>query len=143
MNTLLRAVTAVASITAGVLHGDIWANHGYRSAPIREMFVASAVLAVALGLLALVPWRLAAVPAAVANAVFLGAFALSRVGEVPTFHGGWSEGGLAPQGATILGVSTTLLLLTAEGLAVACGLASAVFGGERRSVPLPAGYARA
>ena len=143
MNILLRAVTAVASITAGVLHWDIWANHGYRSAPIREMFVASGVLAVALGLLALVPRRTAALPAAVANAVFLVAFAVSRVGEVPTFHGGWSEAGLAPDGATILGVSTTLLLLLAEGLAVVCGLASALFRGQRRSVALPAEYARA
>ena len=96
----------------------------------------------ALGLLALVPRRRAALPAAVANAAFLGAFALSRVGEVPTFHGGWSERGLAPEDAMILGVSTTLLLLVAEGVAVVCGLASAL-GRDRRSVPLPAEYARA
>ncbi len=143
MNLVLRALTAVASIAAGALHYDIWANHGYRSTPIREMFLASAVLGVALGLLALVPRRRAALPAALVNAMFLGAFALSRVSEVPTFHGPWSETGLAPEDAMIQGVSTTLLLLIAEAAAVLFGLASVLFGGRRRSAPLPAEYARA
>ena len=139
---LLRIVTAVASIAAGALHWDIWANHGYRSAPVRELFVASAVLAVVLGLVACVNRRKAALPAAAANAVFLAAFALSRVTELPTFHGGWREVGLAPDGATLLGVSTTLLLLVAEAVAVAAGLASLAFGRERRTA-LPGRLARA
>jgi len=143
MNTVLRALAAAASIAAGVLHWDIWANHGYKATPIREMFIASAVVAVALGLLALVPRSKAAIPAGVANAAFLGAFALSRVSEVPTFHGPWSENGLAPADATILGVSTTLLLLVAEALAVTFSVASVVLGRRRRSVPLPAEHARA
>ncbi len=143
MNLVLRLVTAAASIAAGVLHWDIWANHGYRSAPVRELFVASAALGVAVGLLALVS-RKAALVAAVVNAGFLAAFALSRVSEMPTFHGGWSEEGLAPVEAMIQGVSTTLLLLVAEGVAVACGVLSLLFGRrERRGRPLPAEYARA
>ena len=143
MNIALRAVTAVASIVAGVLHWDIWAHHGYRSAPVREMFVASAALGVALGLLAFVNRRRAAVPAAVASAVFLAAFALSRLDEVPTFHGGWSDAGLAPQDASVLGVSTTLLLVVAEVAAVLCGLASLLFRRQPRPAALSVAYARA
>ncbi|MEO5680119.1 MAG: hypothetical protein ABIS47_10665 [Acidimicrobiales bacterium] len=142
-NTALRATAGLASIAAGALHWDIWANHGYRATPIREMFIASAVVAVVLGLVAVVPKRAAAMPAAVANALFLGAFTLSRVSTVPTFHGKWSESGLAPKDAMILGVSTTLLLLVAEGLTVVCGLASLLLGRPRRSVPLPGAVARA
>lgn len=142
MNTLLRAITAVASIAAGALHWDIWANHGYRSAPVRELFVASAVLGVALGLVAFLNRRKAALPAAVANAGFLAAFALSRVTEIPTFHGGFREMGLAPDDATLRGVSTTLLLVVAEAVAVVAGLASLAFGRERRA-PLPGEFARA
>ena len=144
MNQVLRAATALFSIGAGVLHWDLWANHGYRSTPVREMFIASAVVGVVLGLLCLVPRRSAALPAAVANALFLGAFALSRVAEVPTFHGGWSESGLAPENAMLGGtVSTTLVLIVAEALAVATGLASVAFGRARRTRALPAEYARA
>jgi len=143
VNTLLRTLAAVASIIAGVLHWDIWANHGYRQTPIREMFIASAVAGVALGLLAVLPKRWSAIPVVLANAAFLGAFALSRVAEVPTFHGPFSEKGLAPDDAMIVGVSTTLLLLVAEGLAVVLGLASVAFGRARRSAPLPYEVARA
>lgn len=143
MNRVLRAATALLSIGAGVLHWDLWANHGYRSTPVREMFVASAVLGVVLGLLCLVEKRWAAIPAAVANAAFLGAFALSRAAEVPTFHGGWSETGLAPDSAMLGGVSTTLVLLVAEALAVVVGLASVAFGRASRRVALPADFARA
>ena len=144
MRTVLRAAVAVFSIAAGVLHWDIWANHGYRSTPVREMFIASAAVGVLVGLLALVNRRWAGVPAVVANAACLGGFALSRTSEVPTFHGGWSESGLAPTSATLGGVSTTLVLVVAEGLAVLCGLAS--FLAHRRSTrsrPLPAEVARA
>jgi len=143
VNTLLRTLAAVASIIAGVLHWNIWANHGYRQTPIREMFIASAVAGVALGLLAVLPKRWAAIPAVLANAAFLGAFALSRVAEVPTFHGPFSEKGLAPDDAMIVGVSTTLLLLVAEGLAVVLGAASLAFGRAGRSAPLPYEVARA
>ena len=143
VNTLLRTLAGVASIAAGVLHWNIWADHGYRQTPIREMFIASAVVGVALGLLAVVPKRGAAIPAAVANAVFLGAFALSRVAEVPTFHGPFSEKGLAPEDAMLVGVSTTLLLLVAEAVAVVLGLASLAFGRARRPAPLPYEVARA
>ncbi len=143
VNTLLRTLAAAGSIAAGVLHWDIWANHGYRQTPIREMFIASAVAGVALGLFAVIPKRGAAIPVVVANAVFLGAFALSRVSEVPTFHGPFSEKGLAPEDAMIAGVSTTLLLLVAEGAAVIFGLASLAFGRARRSAPLPYEVARA
>lgn len=143
VNTLLRTLAGVASIVAGVLHWNIWADHGYRQTPIREMFIASAVVGVALGLLAVVPKRGAAIPAAVANALFLGAFALSRVAEVPTLHGPFSEKGLAPEDAMIVGVSTTLLLIVAEAVAVALGLASVAFGRARRSAPLPYEVARA
>jgi len=142
VNKILRAAAALFSIGAGVLHWDIWAHHGYRATPVREMFIASAVVGVVVGVIALVFGRWAAVPAVVANIAFLGAFALSRVSEVPTFHGGWSETGLAPSDATIVGISTTLLLLTCEGLAVVCGLAS-LLGGRTRSRPLPSEYARA
>jgi len=142
MNKVLRAATALFSIVAGVLHWDIWAHHGYRSTPVREMFVASAAAGVLVGLLALVG-RYGALPAVAANAAFLGAFALSRLSEVPTFHGGWSETGLAPKDATLLGVSTVLVLVVSEGLAVVCGLASLVFGRGSAGQPLPAEYARA
>lgn len=143
MNTLLRALTALFSVTAGVLHWNLWAEHGYRSTPVRELFIASAVAGIALGLLAIVKRSWAGLPAAVANAVFLGAFALSRVTELPTLHGAWSESGLAPASATILMIPTTLLLLVAEGLAVVCGLASLAFGRERAAAPLPTEFARA
>ncbi len=143
MNTVLRVVTAIASIAAGAIHWDIWANHGYRSAPVRELILASAVLAVALGLLAFLNRRWAALPAAVANALFLAAFAVSRTAELPTLHGPWKEMGLAPEGAELLGIPTTLLLLVAEGVAVVCGLASLLFGRARRTAPLPGEFARA
>ncbi len=143
MNVVLRVATAAFSISAGLLHWDLWANHGYRTTPVRELFLASAVIGVVLGLVAFAKHRRAALPAAVANAVFLGAFALSRVTELPTLHGGWSESGLAPDSATILGISTTLLLLVAEALTVACGLASILLGRAARDVPLPGEYARA
>lgn len=143
MNTLLRALTAVFSITAGVLHWNLWSNHGYRSAPVRELFIASAVLGIALGLVAIIERSSSGLPAAAANAVFLGAFALSRVAELPTLHGGWTESGLAPDSATILLVPTTLILLVCEALAVVCGVASAYFGRERASAPLPVEFARA
>jgi len=143
MNILLRTLAAVASIAAGVLHWDIWANHGYRNTPIREMFITSAVVGVAVGLIALLPKRGAGVLAGLANAVFLGAFALSRVSEVPTLHGGFSEKGLTPEDAMILGVSTTLLLLVAEGVAAVFGLGSILFGRPPRRRSLPAEVSRA
>lgn len=143
MNTLFRALTALFSVAAGALHWNLWAEHGYRSTPVRELFIASAIVGVALGLLAIVDRTWAGLPAAVANAVFLGAFALSRVTELPTLHGGWSESGLAPESAKILLIPTTLLLLLAEGLAVVCGLASVYFGRGRATAPLPGEFARA
>ncbi len=143
MNKLLRAAAGLFSIGAGVMHWDIWANQGYRETPVRELFIASAVVGVVVGLLAYVDRQRAALPAAVANLAFLAAFGLSRVTELPTFHGGWSESGLAPTDAMYGGVSTTLLLLLAEALAVACGLASFFFGREPRAVPLPSQVARA
>lgn len=142
MNKALGAAAALFSIGAGAAHWDIWANHGYRSTPVREMFIASAVVGVVVGLIGLVPKRGAALPIVVANAAFLGAFALSRVTELPTFHGGWSDSGLSPANATYLGVSTTLCLVVAEALAVACGLASFAVGRKPRSRPLPSEVAR-
>ncbi len=142
LNTLLRTLAAVASIAAGVLHWDIWANHGYRSTPIRELFVASAVVGVIAGLLAFLPKAASAVPAVLVNVVFLGALVLSRVASVPTFHGPFSASGLEPMDAMIVGVSTTLLLIVAEGAAVVLGVASIFFGRGRRSTPLPSEYAR-
>jgi hypothetical protein len=142
MNPLLRGATAVLSIFAGLMHWDIWANHGYRSTPVRELIIASAVIGVIVGSIAFVNNQRAALPAATANAVFLGAFALSRLAELPTFHGGWSETGLAPTSADIGGISTTLLIVLAEALAVVCALASLRFGRAPRPTPLPAAFAR-
>jgi hypothetical protein len=142
VNILLRAATALFSILAGVLHWELWAHHGYDSTPVRELIIASAVLGGIVGSIAFVEKRRAALPAAAANAVFLVAFALSRVAELPTFHGGWSESGLAPDTATLAGISTTLLLVLAEAAAVACGVTS-VFFGRDRPVALPASFARA
>jgi len=143
VNKLLRAATALFSIAAGVLHWDIWAHHGYRQAPVRELFVASAAVGVVVGLVAFFnrPW--AVLPAVVANAAFLGAFALSRLTELPTLHGSFSESGLNPSDATLGGISTTGLLVACEALAVLFGLASLLFGRRSRSRPLPAEYARA
>jgi hypothetical protein len=137
MNRLLRASAGLFSLVAGLLHWDIWANHGYDSTPVRELMITAAVVGVVLGLLAYVDRQPAALPAAVANLLFLGAFALSRVASLPTFHGGWSESGLAPAGATYFGISTTLLVLLAEALAVACGFASVLFGREAPARALP------
>lgn len=137
MNRLLRAVAGLASIVAGVLHWDIWANHGYRSTPVRELMIASAVIAVVVGLLAYVDRHPAALPVAAVNLAFLGAFALSRIATLPTLHGGWSETGLAPADATFFGISTTLLLLLAEVVAVACGGASLLFGRVAPARALP------
>jgi len=139
---ILHAVTALLSIAAGVLHWDIWAHHGYRQAPVRELFVASAAVGVVVGLLAFLSQRWAVLPAVVANAAFLGAFALSRLTELPTFHGSFSESGLNPSDATLAGISTTGLLVASEALAVLLGLASLLFGRRSRSRPLPAEYAR-
>jgi len=143
VNTILRVATGLLSIAAGVLHWDIWAHHGYRQAPVRELFVASAAVGVVVGLAALLNRRWAALPAAVANAAFLGGFALSRLTELPTLHGRFSESGLNPIDATVGGVSTTGVLVTCEALAVLLGLASLLFGRPPRSRPLPAEYARA
>jgi len=143
VNTILRVATALLSIAAGVLHWDIWAHHGYRQAPVRELFVASAATGVLVGLIALLSWRWAALPAVAANAAFLGAFALSRLTEIPTLHGSFSESGLNPSDATLAGISTTAVLVAAEALAVLLGLASLVFGRRPRSRPLPSEYARA
>lgn len=136
-NQLLRGATALFSIGAGVLHWDLWTNHGYRDTPARELIIAAAVIGVVVGLIAFVDRLRAGVPAVAANAVFLVAFALSRVAQLPTFHGGWSESGLAPDSAEFLGAPTTLILVVAEALAVIFGIASIVFGREPRATALP------
>lgn len=142
MNKVLRALAAIFSIGAALLHWDIWANHQYRFTPVREMFIASAVVGGLVGLFAFFPRRWAAIPVAVANAAFLGAFVLSRVAEVPTFHGGWSEKGLAPKGVVTLGISSTLVLIVCEGLAITFALAALAFGRRDRNIALPAEVAR-
>jgi hypothetical protein len=116
-----RAAIALASVLAGVLHYDIWANHGYRAAPVRELFVLQAVAAVAAGALALLPRTVAAAPAVAVSAASLIAFLLSRTVGVPTLHGSFEEGGLQPSDASIAGISTTLLVLLAEAVVVAAG----------------------
>ena len=142
MKPLLNALTVIFSLLAGLLHWDLWANHGYDGTPVRELIIGAAVVGTLVGLLAFSERPGATLPAVVANAVFLFAFALSRVAQLPTLHGGWSESGLAPTGVTSLGVSTTLVLLVAEALAVAGGLGTFLLSREPRPVPLPTAFAR-
>ncbi len=143
MNAVLRALTVIFSISAGLLHWDLWANHDYDAIPARELIIASAVIGTVLGLVAFLERQWSPLPAAAANAVFLLAFAVSRLAELPTFHGGWSESGLAPAGVTTVGISTTLVLLVAEALAVACGLGACLTGRKPRPAALPREFARA
>ena len=142
MNPVLRALTVIFSVVAGLLHWDLWANHGYDATPVRELLIAAAVIGVIVGLVAVSDRPRATLPAIVANAVFLVAFALSRVAALPSLHGMWSESGLAPDGVTSAGVSTTLVLLVAEVLAVACGLGALLLAREPRALPLPTEFAR-
>jgi hypothetical protein len=143
MIPLLRALTVIFSMLAALLHWDLWANHGYDDTPVRELFIAAAVIGILVGLVAFAERQRTSLPAVVANATFLLAFALSRLVELPTLRGGWSESGLAPEGVTSVGVSTTLVLLVAEVLAVAFGLAVFLLGREPRPVALPTEFARA
>jgi len=112
MTRPLRIVIAVSSIISGALHFDIWANLGYKSAPVKELFVIQAVLAVVAGLVALAPRTLAVAPALAVNAGSLIAFALSRTVGVPTFHGSFEERALQPSAVR------TIVVLVAEVVAV-------------------------
>lgn len=142
VNPVLRALTVIFSVIAGLLHWDLWANHGYDATPVREMLIASAVIGVVAGVVAFSdrPW--ATLPAIAANAVFLVAFALSRVASLPSLHGLWNESGLAPEGVTSAGISTTLVIVVCELLAVACGLGAFLLVREPRAVALPTEFAR-
>jgi hypothetical protein len=142
MKPLLNALTVIFSLVAGLLHWDLWANHGYDGTPVRELIIAAAVVGTLAGLLAFSERPGATMPAVVANAAFLLAFALSRVAQLPTLHGGWSESGLAPDGVTSVGISTTLVVLVAEALAVTFGLVSFLLSRDPKAVPLPTAFAR-
>lgn len=122
MRWAARAVVAITSVLSGALHLDIWANHGYRSAPVRELFVLQGSAAIAAGVTVLMPRAGAAWPALLVNMASLIAFALSRTVGVPTLHGSFAETGLQPSGARLLGVSSTAVTLVVGVLAVVISL---------------------
>jgi hypothetical protein len=121
MTWMLRGVVAVSSVLTGFLHYDIWANHGYRGAPVKELFIAQAVAAAVAGGLAVIPRATAVLPAIAVSAGSLAAFALSRTVGVPTLHGSFEESGLQPSAAHVLGLSSTVVILVAEVAAIVCG----------------------
>jgi hypothetical protein len=120
---LLSVVVAASSVASGVLHLVLWSD-GYRHTPIRELFVAQGVVAIVVGVAALVPRAFAPLAAVVVGTGSLAAFVLSRGPGVPTLHGRFSETGLHPDAAR------TVAILFVEVLVVVAG--SAMLLGARR-----------
>jgi hypothetical protein len=138
------ALVAVISIAVGgYVHFRLW--HGvYRHAPIREMFVANFVASAIVAVAVLLSRRVFAVAGAAISAGSLTALVLSRTVGLPTFHGRWTEIGLAP-GQSVLGINETLVVIIAESVALlACAsLLVLTFrsrigvDGRRRNAPPP------
>ena len=120
-----RIGVAVAVGISGFIHLRIW-QHEYRSAPVREMFVANWALSalVAVVLVASVAGR---IPSRVDRAALLGAtllalgslaaFALSRGPGLPTLHGTFKEHGLETTAAYFFGIGSAKVALVSETVA--------------------------
>lgn len=132
MNRIIASAgAAVCTALAGFVHFRIWQNE-YRHAPVREMFIANAVLSalLVLGILAGMAPRRSQSPAhrglLVAVMVFclasLVAFGLSRGPGLPTLHGSFKEHGLETTSSYVFGFGSAKAVLVAETLAAAlCG----------------------
>ncbi|GAC1320486.1 MAG: hypothetical protein NVSMB12_20260 [Acidimicrobiales bacterium] len=130
--TVIARASAAASIAvAGFVHFRIW-QHEYRHAPVREMFVANAVVSAVLviGLLAGIAYRRpqSRVQRGVlaAGLLFclasLAAFALSRGPGLPTLHGSFKEHGLETTAAYVFGIGSAKVVLVTETVgAILCG----------------------
>ena len=128
---IARASAAVSVAVAGFVHFRIWQNE-YRHAPVREMFLANAVVSalLAVGFLAGVGFhaphhplhRALLVAGMVLSLGSLAAFALSRGPGLPTLHGSFKEHGLETTRAYVLGIGSAKVVLLAEtATAVLCG----------------------
>lgn len=128
---IARASVAACIAVAGFVHFRIW-EHEYRHAPVREMFVANAIVSVVLviGLVAGIasrrPQSRAQRAMLTAGMVFclasLAAFALSRGPGLPTLHGSFKEHGLETTAAYVFGIGSAKVVLVAETIAaVLCG----------------------
>jgi hypothetical protein len=122
MKRVLTVVAAIGIALGGYIHFRLW--HGvYRHAPVREMFLIDVVLSAFLTIAVFIPRRVFAAAGAVLTGGSLAAIALSRTVGLPTFHGKWTEVGLAPQ-QSLFGINETLLVIIAESVAflVCCTL---------------------
>lgn len=128
---IARASVAACIAVAGYVHFRIW-EHEYRHAPVREMFLANAIVSAVLvvGLVAGIASRRPqsrvqrGIPSA--GMLFclasLAAFALSRGPGLPTFHGSFKEHGLETTAAYVFGIGSAKVVLVAETVAaVLCG----------------------
>ena len=121
MKRVLTVVAAIGIALGGYIHFRLW--HGvYRHAPVREMFLIDVVLSAFLALAVFIPKPAFALAGAALTAGSLVAIALSRTVGLPTFHGKWTEVGLAPQQA-LFGINETLLVIIAESVALLACLA--------------------
>ena len=128
-------LAGAALAVSAYVHARIWQNE-YRHAPVRELFLLSAVglAAVAVTLLAsalpAVPGRLrtaAASAGALAAAASLLAFGLSRGPGLPTLHGRFKETGLEATTSYFFHFGSAKTILVAETIALlACATALAM-----------------
>jgi hypothetical protein len=123
-------IIAVCVAISGYVHFRIWQTD-YRHAPVREMFVAQAVvsLVIAVALIAAIAIgtrsslaRAAVWAALVVAAASLIAFALSRGPGLPTLHGTFKETGLETTQSFFFNVGSAKTILVAEGIAVLASL---------------------
>lgn len=128
---IARASAAACIAIAGFVHFRIW-EHEYRHAPVREMFLANAVVSVVLvvglaaGIASRRPQRRLQRGMLAAGVLLcltsLAAFALSRGPGLPTLHGSFKEHGLETTAAYVFGIGSAKVVLVAEAMAAAlCG----------------------
>jgi hypothetical protein len=144
--TWLPILAGAALAVSAYVHVRIW-QHEYRHAPVRELFLASAVGLAAVGVMLIVtalpavPARLrafAALTGALAAAASLVAFALSRGPGLPTLHGRFTEHGIETTSSYFFhfgSAKTILVAETAAVLACAIALAASVRGDRRAATP--------
>ncbi len=124
---VLRLVAAAAVAYGAYVHFHLWDAYSYRHTPVGDLFIANVVASfIAIVLLGVRRWWAPALIVAVSLGS-LAAFAISHTVGLPTPSGvTFDESGLQPHGFAIGGVSGVLLMLIAEAVAAAAGIAIAV-----------------